>query len=67
MTSTVTDLRNEVRQLAEEAFHRRLISGYGDGANDNEYQIAFYGKPRHFSLEQARFFLRNLVTRSDRN
>lgn len=62
MKSTISDLRNEVRQLAEEAFHHKLISGHGDGPNDNEYQIVFNGKPRHLSLEHARSFLTNLMT-----
>ena len=76
MNSTISDLRNEVRQLADEAFHRKLISGYGDGANeqeygdgqnDNEYQIVFNGKPRHFSLEHARSFLHNLIKQPNFN
>ena len=33
MISTMADLRDEVRELAEEAFHQKLISGYGDGSN----------------------------------
>ncbi len=61
MNNTQTFLRNEVRQLAEEAFHRQLISGHGDGPEINEYQIGYQGKPRHLSLEQARFFLINLL------
>ncbi|HCF28962.1 MAG TPA: hypothetical protein DEV81_17560 [Cyanobacteria bacterium UBA11049] len=67
MNSTIPDLRNEVRQLADEAFHRKLISGYGDGPNDNEYQIVFNGKPRHFSLEHARSFLQNLIKQPNFN
>lgn len=67
MNSTIPDLRNEVRQLADEAFHRKLISGYGDGPNDNEYQIVFNGKPRHFSLEHARSFLHNLIKQPNFN
>ena len=67
MKGTATDLRHEVRYLAEEAFHRKLISGYGDGANENEYQIVFNGKPRHLSLSQARSFLSDLIHRRDRN
>jgi hypothetical protein len=67
MKGTVTELRNEVRYLAKEAFHRKLISGYGDGANEHEYQIVFNGKPRHLSLAQVRSFLGDLVTRCDRN
>lgn len=64
MNGTIADLRNEVRHLAEEAFHRRLISGYGDGPNDNEYQIVFNGKPRHLSLKRAYSFLNNLINQS---
>lgn len=64
MNGTIADLRNEVRHLAEEAFHRRLISGYGDGPNDNEYQIVFNGKPRHLSLKSAYSFLSNLINQS---
>ena len=60
-------LRNEVEKLAEEAFHRKLISGYGDGPNTNEYQIVFKGKPRHLPLEQARSFLGNLILSSSLN
>lgn len=61
MNGTVADLRHQVHQLAEEAFHRKLISGHGDGQNDNEYQIVFKGKPRHLSLEDARSFLTKLI------
>jgi hypothetical protein len=61
MNGTKAELRNEVEKLAEEAFHRKLISGYGDGADSKEYQIVFEGKPRHFPLEQARRFLGNLL------
>jgi hypothetical protein len=62
MTMTeVAALRNEVRELAEEAFHRKLISGYGDGQYSNEYQIVYQGKPRHLTLENARAFLTNLI------
>ena len=56
-------LRNKVEKLAEEAFHRKLISGYGDGPDGDEYQIVFKGKPRHVPLEQARSFLGNLLGR----
>jgi hypothetical protein len=65
MNSTQPALRDEVRQLAEEAFHRKLISGHGDGADINEYQIVYQGKPRHLPLEQARFFLMNLLHPSE--
>ena len=61
MNGTVADLRHQVHQLAEEAFHRKLISGHGDGQNDNEYQIVFNGKPRHLSLAHAYSVLTNLL------
>ncbi|MBD1924363.1 hypothetical protein H6F77_25300 [Microcoleus sp. FACHB-831] len=61
MNSTKADLRYEVRQLAEEAFHRKLISGYGDGPVSSEYQIVCNGKPKHFPLEYARAILGNLL------
>ncbi|HIK03939.1 MAG TPA: hypothetical protein IGS40_04370 [Trichormus sp. M33_DOE_039] len=64
MNSTQATLRDEVRQLAEEAFQLKLISGYGDGPDVNEYQIVYQGKPRHLPLEQARFFLINLIYRN---
>ncbi|UKO97760.1 hypothetical protein [Nostoc sp. UHCC 0870] len=64
MNSTQATLRDEVRQLADEAFYLKLISGYGDGEDANEYQIVYQGKPRHLPLEQARFFLMNLIYRS---
>ncbi|ALF54369.1 hypothetical protein ACX27_18440 [Nostoc piscinale CENA21] len=61
MNSTKAALRDEVRQLAEEAFHLKLISGYGDGPDVEEFQIVYQGKPRHLPLEQARLFLVNLL------
>jgi hypothetical protein len=64
MNTTQTSLRHEIRELAKEAFYRKLISGHGDGADLNEYQIVYQGKPRHLPLEQARFFLINLLYRS---
>jgi hypothetical protein len=64
MNSTQTALRDEVHQLAEEAFHLKLISGYGDGQNSNEYQIVWNGKPRHLPLERARSILSKLIDRS---
>ena len=64
MNTTKTSLRNEVRELAEEAFHLKLISGYGDGQYGDEYQIVCDGKPKHFPLERARSILRNLTTSS---
>lgn len=67
MNSTKPALRNEVRQLAAEAFHRKLISGYGDGPDSNEYQIVFEGKPRHLPLDNARAFLGKLLFSSSVN
>jgi hypothetical protein len=61
MNSTQAGLRDEVRQLAKEAFQHNLISGYGDGSNSGEFQIVFHGKPRHLSLERARSFLVDLI------
>jgi len=61
MNGTKAPLRNEIRQLAEEAFYRKLISGYGDGADSEEFQILFEGKPRHLPLEEARSFLNGLL------
>jgi hypothetical protein len=58
-------LKNEIERLAEEAFHRHLISGYGNGESANEYQIVYEGKPRHFSLEYALYFLRKLIQRNE--
>ncbi|MGM3306958.1 hypothetical protein ACSQ6I_13480 [Anabaena sp. WFMT] len=65
MNNTQTALKNEVRELAEEAFHRKLISGYGEGPEIHEYQIVYQGKPRHISLEQARLFLIDLLYRHE--
>ena len=64
MNQTQAALRNEVRELAKVAFHRKLISGYTDGADINEYQIIYQGKPRHISLEQARLLLIDLLYRN---
>jgi hypothetical protein len=61
MKGTEAVFRNEVRHLAEEAFHRKLISGYGDGPDSNEFQIVFQGKPRHFTFEEAHSFLADLL------
>ena len=61
MNGTKAALRNEIRQLAEEAFHRKLISGYGDGADSEGFQILFEGKPRHLPLQEARSFLNGLL------
>ena len=62
MNSTKTSLRDEVRELAEQAFHLKLISGYGDGQYSDKYQIVDNGKPKHYTLECARFILKNLIT-----
>lgn len=64
MNSSQVSLRDEVRQLADQAFHLKLISGYGDGPDINEYQIVYQGKPRHLPLDQARLFLLNLLYRN---
>lgn len=61
MTPMKAPLRTEVQKLAEEAFHRNLISGYGDSEYVNEYQLVIEGKPRHLSLEDARLFLDQLL------
>lgn len=61
MNNPKSALRNEVRQLAKEAFQRKLISGYGDGSNSNEYQIVYQGKPKHLPLENARYMLHDLI------
>ncbi len=61
MNGTKTALRDEVEKLAERAFHLKLISGYGDGQELDEYQIVWQGKPRHFSLEYARYLLRQVL------
>jgi len=52
--------KKEVERLAREAFHRRLISGYGDGEYPDCYQIVYKGKPRNFSLSYAYWFLHSL-------
>jgi hypothetical protein len=54
-------LKQEVETLATEAFHRHLISGYGDGEDADEYQIVIEGKPRHYPLELAHALLLNLL------
>lgn len=64
MNGTKASLRDELEKLAEEAFHRKLISGYGDGQYSDEYQIVFKGKPRHLPLEEARSFLGKLINQS---
>ncbi|PSB23434.1 hypothetical protein C7B82_31130 [Stenomitos frigidus ULC18] len=54
-------LRIEVHALAEDAFHRHLISGHGDSEYANEYQIVYQGKPNHLSLSGAHAFLTQLL------
>ncbi len=61
MTIEMADLKETVHQLAEDAFHQQLISGYGDSEYVGEYQIVYQGKPRHLSLERARAFLTRLL------
>ena len=66
MNITKTSLRDEVRTLAEQAFEKRLVSGYGDGQYSNEYQLVINGKTRHFPLEHAHGILSNILnTASD--
>ena len=65
MSNATVALRDEVQKLAEQAFHKHLISGYGDSEYANEYQIVFEGKPRHLPLERARAFLDRLIAESD--
>ncbi len=66
MNITKTNLREQVRQLAEQAFEKHLVSGYGDGQYSNEYQLVINGKPRHFPLEHAHGILSNILnTASD--
>lgn len=64
MNATTAEIRHEVRQLAEAAFHLKLISGYGDGPDTNEYQIVYQGKPKHLPLERARSLLGSLINQS---
>lgn len=64
MSSTKADLRNEVRHLADSAFRQKLISGHGDGEYSNKYQIIFQGRPRHYELEYARDYLKDLLVRN---
>lgn len=54
-------LRDEVHKIAEDAYQRHLISGYGDSEYADQYQIVWQGKPRHLSLEAARSLLNSLV------
>lgn len=60
----VDQLRGEVHELADAAFHRHLISGHGDSEYPDEYQIVHQGKPKHFPLSRARAFLAKLMQRS---
>jgi len=64
MNMSTTALRDEVHKLAEDAFHRHLISGYGDSEYADKYQIVYKGKPRHLTLRNAYAFLSSLITRS---
>ncbi|MBW4579788.1 MAG: hypothetical protein KME42_09480 [Tildeniella nuda ZEHNDER 1965/U140] len=64
MGEAVDPLRAEVHALAEDAFHRHLISGHGDSEYPDEYQIVHQGKPKHLSLSGARAFLTKLIQRS---
>jgi hypothetical protein len=57
-------LRAEVHALAEDAFHRHLISGHGDSEYASEYQIVYQGKPKHVSLSGAHAFLTQLLQRA---
>ncbi len=61
MSSNEAVLRDEIRQLADEAFHRKLISGFGDGPDNHEFQIVIEGKPRHLPLEEARSILNKIL------
>jgi hypothetical protein len=61
MNSEKAVLRDEIRQLADEAFHRKLISGFGDGPDNSEFQIVIDGKPRHLPLEEARSVLNEML------
>lgn len=63
-SETGLNLRMEVHELAEAAFHRHLISGYGDSEYPDAYQIVYGGKPKHLSLHRARAFLVRLMQRT---
>ncbi|MBE9127165.1 MULTISPECIES: hypothetical protein [unclassified Coleofasciculus] len=65
MNSTKMSLEDEVRQLAEQAYHLHLISGYGEGPERGEYQLVCQGKPKHFSYEEARSLLKNMLKETD--
>ncbi|UBF29018.1 hypothetical protein K9N68_14965 [Kovacikia minuta CCNUW1] len=64
MNPSNTAFKDEIHKLAEDAFHRHLISGYGDGEYADKYQIVYQGKPRHLSLKNAYAFLANLLKRA---
>ena len=64
MNSSQTTLRQEVKNLAREAFKQHLISGYGDGEYGDKYQLVLQGKPRHFRLERARQILTEQLARA---
>lgn len=66
-TSNQSHLREKVRQLADRAFHRHLISGHGDGEYEDKYQIVIEGKPRHYPLNRVFYVLQSLLKKTDRN
>ena len=61
MSTDEAVLRDEIRRLADEAFHRKLISGFGDGPDNNEFQVVIDGKPRHLPLDEARSVLNEML------
>jgi hypothetical protein len=61
MNTLEAELREQIRSLAEQAFHRKLISGHGDGEYRNQYQIVYKGKTRHLRLDYACNFLKTLI------
>lgn len=60
-------LKEEVRQLAEQAFHQHLISGHGHGQYKNEYQIVIEGKPRHYKYQEAYSLLKDLLQNQEKS
>lgn len=64
MNTSISNFRDEVHQLAQKAFHSRLISGYGDSEYADKYQIIYQGKPRHIGLKSAYVLLSRLIQRS---
>ncbi len=64
MNHQSADLRDEIHKLAENAFHRHLISGYGDSEYADKYQIVLQGKPRHLSLANAYSLLNHLLEKA---